>query len=416
MKVLERVILHSDLNNFYASVECFFNPDIRNKPVAVSGNPEARHGIVLAKNYFAKAYGVKTGEALWQAKQKCPDIVFVPPNYELYLKYSRLAKEIYSEYTNQVESFGLDECWLDVSKSTGLFGSGKVIADNIRQRIKEELGVTASIGVSFNKVFAKLGSDMKKPDATTIITKDNFKSKVWSLPANDLIYVGSKTYKKLLDLNIHTIGDLAKADILIIKNVLGKIGIMLWNFANGRDNSKAADIDSYSEIKSVGNSITLPYDLTTDNDIKITLMTLSESVAARLREYGFRCSTVQISIRDKNLFSYERQGRLNFPSCLSEKIYKKAFELYKKNHLSFIPIRSLSVRVSNLSNTNVQQISFLDDYIKEEKQLKLEEAVDSIRNRFGHYSVQKGIVLSNPTLSAINPKEEHIIHPAAFLK
>ena len=194
---MERVILHSDLNNFYASVECLYNPSLRGKPVAVAGDPEARHGIVLAKNYEAKACGVATGNPLWMAKQKCPDIIFVPPHYDLYMKYSQIAKEIYSEYTDQVEPYGLDECWLDVTGSTHLFGDGRRIANELRKRIKFELGVTASVGVSYNKIFAKLGSDMKKPDATTIITSDHFRDIVWPLPVNDLLYVGRATHNKL---------------------------------------------------------------------------------------------------------------------------------------------------------------------------------------------------------------------------
>lgn len=412
---MDRTILHIDLNNFYASVECFYNPDLRDKPLAVCGNPELRHGIVLAKNYIAKESGVQTGEALWQAQQKCPDIVFVPPNYDLYLKYSKLAKDIYKRYTNQVESFGLDECWLDVTGSIHLFGSGEKIADDIRKAIKYELGVTASVGVSFNKVFAKLGSDMKKPDATTIITRDNFKQNVWKLPVNDLIYVGRATYKKLKLLNIYTIGDLANADTELLKNWIGKIGIMLWQFANGIDNTRVAYEDENTNIKSVSNSITLPYDLVDTNDIKITLMILSESVAARLRVYGFNCSTVQIGIRDNNLLSYERQGKLKFPSCTSEDIFKISFELYSRHHISDIPVRSLCVRACSLSDINFRQISFLEHYQRSEKILKIEKAVDSIRCRFGHDSITKGIIMTNSKLSGINPKEEHIIHPVSFL-
>ena len=283
---MERVILHSDLNNFYASVECLYNPSLRGKPVAVAGDPEARHGIVLAKNYEAKACGVATGNPLWMAKKKCPDIIFVPPHYDLYMKYSQIAKEIYSEYTDQVEPYGLDECWLDVTGSTHLFGDGRRIANELRKRIKFELGVTASVGVSYNKIFAKLGSDMKKPDATTIISSDHFRDVVWPLPVNDLLYVGRATHNKLKRYGIHTIGDLAQADQKLLHNMLGQNGLMLWMFANGLDTSPVSNIGAKFLIKSIGNSTTAPLDLITDEDIRITLMVLCESVSSQMREFS----------------------------------------------------------------------------------------------------------------------------------
>ena len=221
---LNRTILHSDMNNFYASVECLYNPKLRGKPLAVGGDAEARHGIILAKNYEAKRFGVQTGEALWQAKQKCRELIIVEPHYDKYIRFSQMAREIYGEYTDQVESFGLDECWLDVTGSEKLFGTGRQIADQIRERIKFELGITASVGVSFNKVFAKLGSDMKKPDATTVIPPDSFREKVWPLPVNELLYVGRATHRKLHTYGVNTIGDLAKADVNFLKLVFGKVG------------------------------------------------------------------------------------------------------------------------------------------------------------------------------------------------
>lgn len=310
----ERVILHSDLNNFYASVECLYNPSLRGKPLAVLGDPEARHGIVLAKNYEAKHFDVKTGDPMWMAKQKCPNIVFVPPNYDLYMKHSKIAREIYSEYTDQVESFGLDECWLDVTGTTHLFGEGKEIADKIRERMKFELGVSVSVGVSYNKIFAKLGSDMKKPDATTIIEKNHFKEVVWKLPVQDLLYVGRATHKKLKRKGINTIGDLANTNPENLRFWLGKMGVVLWQFANGLDTSPVSNIGAKSMIKTVGNSTTAPRDLITDEDIKITLMLLAESVSARLREYNFICHTVQIGIRDNELNWFERQAKLDIPN------------------------------------------------------------------------------------------------------
>lgn len=413
---MERVILHSDLNNFYASVECLYNPSLRSKPVAVAGDPKARHGIVLAKNDVAKAFGVATGNPLWMAKQKCPGIVFVPPHYGLYQKYSQIAKEIYSEYTSQVEPYGLDECWLDVTGSTHLFGDGKTIADQLRKRMKSELGVTASVGVSYNKIFAKLGSDMKKPDATTVITSSHFREIVWPLPVNDLLYVGHATHNKLRRHGIQTIGDLAQADQGLLHSMLGKNGLMLWMFANGLDTSPVSNIGAKSMIKSIGNSTTAPRDLITDEDIRITLSVLCESVSSRMREYGFVCNTVQLGVRDHELCSYERQGKLSYPNRTAKALLQKSFELYKRSHTTGKPVRSLSVRACNLSLNEYEQLSFLPEISAIQKQEALESAIDSIRSRFGHFSIQNGLQLSDRQLSSINPKDDHTIHPEPFFK
>ncbi len=409
----ERVILHSDLNNFYASVECLYHPEYRGKPLAVLGDPEARHGIVLAKNYEAKAYGIQTGDPMWMAKKKCPDIVFVPPHYDLYMKHSKLIREIYSEYTDQVEPYGLDECWLDVTNSTMLFGSGKEIADKLRERIKFELGVSVSVGVSFNKIFAKLGSDLKKPDATTVIESNRFKEIVWPLPVKELLYVGRATHAKLKRKGIFTIGDLANSNPENLRFWLGKMGVVLWQFANGLDTSPVSNIGAKSLIKTVGNSTTAPRDLVTDEDIKITLMVLSESVSARLREYGFICRTVQIGIRDNELEWFERQGKLEIPNRTAKSIFELAFSLFKM-HTNGKPIRSLSVRACDLEPVDFVQLSLLPDVEKLQKQEELEAAMDSLRNRFGHFSVQKGIMLCDTELSNLDPKNDHIIHPMSF--
>ncbi|GFI62177.1 DNA polymerase IV [Clostridiales bacterium] len=405
---MDRIILHSDLNNFYASVECLYDPSIRNKPVAVVGDIEKRHGIVLAKNYLAKDCGVKTGSALWEAKELCPDIVFVPPSYDRYISYSKMAKEIYMDYTDQVESFGLDECWLDVTQSLNIFGSGRKIADTIRERIKRELGVTVSIGVSFNKVFAKLCSDIKKPDATVEVMRDSYRSKIWVLPVEALLYVGRATRKKLNKLGIYTIGGLAKADIKILKRELGVNGIMLWRFANGLDLSPVAYINTLPEIKSVGNSMTLPYDISNDDDIRITLYTLAESVAERLRKCGCVCGTVQISLRDRNLYYFERQGQLQFETNSSEEIFKKSMELYRVNRPAE-PLRSLGIRCCNLDVIGARQLSCLKEFKDMEKRERAERAIDDIRRRFGHFSVQRGIMQTNTALSAVNLNEDHVM-------
>ncbi len=414
---MDRVILHVDLNNFYASVECLYHPELRNKPMAVSGDIEKRHGIVLAKNYIAKAYGVKTGQPTWEAHQMCPDIIFIDAQFEKYMKFSKLAREIYADYTDNIESFGPDECWLDVSASK-LFGNGKEIADTIRGRIKTELGITASVGVSFNKIFAKLGSDMKKPDATTVITRQNFKEVVWPLPVSELLYVGRATTKKLAAIRIHTIGDLAKADMKKLKNLLGINGQRLWAFANGLDISNVSHKSLDPPIKSIGNSTTTPRDLITDDDVKITLYVLCESVAARLRQHGLKAATLQLSIRENDLFTYQRQGALACPSSASENLFAKAFELYKKNYDPHMqkPIRSIGVRACGLVKDNISQTSFLPHIISAQKQEELEKAIDDIRLRFGHDEIQRAVMMTDTALSALNPKEDHIVHPESFFR
>ena len=409
----ERIILHSDLNNFYASVECLYHPEYRGKPLAVLGDPEARHGIVLAKNYEAKSRDVRTGDPKWMAEQKCPGIVFVPPHYDLYMKHSRLVRQIYSEYTEQLEPYGLDECWLDVTGSTRLFGSGEEIADKIRKRVKSELGVSVSVGVSFNKIFAKLGSDLKKPDATTVIECDRFKEVVWPLPVKELLYVGRATHNKLKRRGISTIGDLANANPESLKFWLGKMGIVLWQFANGLDTSPVSNIGAKSLIKTVGNSTTAPRDLISDEDIRIILTVLCESVSARLREYGFICRTVQLGIRDNELEWIERQGKLEIPNRTAKSIFELSFALYKK-HANGRPVRSLSVRACDLEPVDFMQLSLLPEARRLEKQEELESVVDGLRSRFGHFSVQRGIMLTDRKLSDLDPKGEHIIHPMSF--
>ena len=296
-----------------------------------------------------------------------------------------------------------------------MFGDGQTIADKIRERVKSELGVTVSVGVSYNKIFAKLGSDIKKPDATTVIKRSHFKEIVWPLPVNDLLYVGKSTHKKLLNYKIKTIGDLANSDKHFMQYLLGRNGVMLWNFANGLDTSPVSNIGAKSLIKSIGNSTTAPRDLITDEDIKIILYVLCESVSSRMREYNFICSTVQLGVRDNELHSYERQGKLPYPNRTSKSLFDKAFELYKQ-HATDKPVRSLSVRACGLSLNEHEQLSFLPEISQIQRQEDLEYTVDIIRSRFGHYSVGRGIMLADKGLSDIKPKDEHIIHPDIFLR
>lgn len=412
---MDRTILHSDLNSFYANVECFSNPKIRDHPVVVGGLSEVRQGIVLAKNQHAKKYGIVTGEAVWQAQKKCPNLISVEPDFDKYLKFSRLARQIYERYTDQVESFGIDECWLDVSGSTRLFGSGEQVANEIRQTIKRELGITVSIGVSFNKIFAKLGSDMKKPDAVTMITKDNYKDIVWGLPASDLLYVGSATKKKLNYFGIKTIGELANADLSFLNRVLGEWGHVLHHFANGRDETPVKLNGSEKFVKSIGNSITLHRDVETVEDVKRVFYMLSESVAARLRDQSLKATTVQIVVRDNELVSCERQAKLTIASSLASEIAEKAMEIFIKKYYFNNPIRSLGVRACKLiPQDDPLQLDIFTDHQKHVRQEVLEQSIDDLRRRFGYNAVQRGILCEDRQLTGGNPKEDHVIHPVNF--
>ncbi|ADL43341.1 DNA-directed DNA polymerase [Caldicellulosiruptor obsidiansis OB47] len=409
-----RVILHCDLNNFYASVECLYRPELKNKPVAVCGESELRHGIVLAKNQIAKLYGIQTGDVIWQALKKCPNLVVLKPNFPLYIRFSKLAQQIYSEYTDLIEPFGIDECWLDVTESTKILGSGRKIAYEIKERIKSELGLTLSVGVSFNKVFAKLGSDYKKPDAVTVITKENFKQIVWPLPAKDLLYVGSATEKKLSSRAIYTIGDIAKSSPEYLKRILGKWGEVLWIFANGLDTTPVTPPLFEDNIKGIGNSITLPRDLTSYEDAEYVIRMLSESVALRLRQQYLKCFTIQVWIRDSSLFAITRQEKLQTPTFLAREIAQKAFEIFKKNWSFKNSIRSIGVRALDLVCANsFYQLEF--DSLKKFKLEQLEKTIDRIRKRFGHTSVLPAVLLTKPDLPceiALHNK----IHPVAFFK
>lgn len=412
----DRVILHSDINSCYATIEHLHHPELAGKPLAVGGDPEARHGIVLTADYLAKKKGVKTGMALWQAKQVCPEITFVPPNMDLYLRFSRMAHEIYSEYTDLQEPYGIDECWLDVTDSKIIKGDGLTIAKEISNRMKKELGVTVSIGVSFNKIFAKLGSDYKKPDAITTMYREEFKTKAWKLPVSDLLYVGRATNNKMQKYGIHTIGDLARTDIDWITSVFGKMGAILWSFANGYDESPVKKENTSAPIKSIGNGTTTPRDLETDDDVKIVLYNLAESVAARLRKNGFKCRVVEISIRDNKLISFSRQKKLGNATNITGEIAQSAYVLFKENYSWNNPIRSLGVRGSDLVNDNYwEQLDIFSSAEYREKLLKADKAVDDIRRRFGYFSIQRGLMYKDKKLShLVDCESMHTVHPHTF--
>lgn len=412
-----RTILHVDLNNFYASVECLYNPVLRNKPVAVAGDPANRHGIILAKNMPAKKLGVKTGEAIWQAKNKVPDLICVPPQYDKYLRFSRAARQIYYRFTDQVESFGIDEAWLDVSGSLNLYGTGPEIAEKIRRTMKDELGLTVSVGVSWNKIFAKFGSDYKKPDAITCITQDNYQDIIWSKPASDLLYVGHSTARKLKGLAILTIGDLARRDPELLKLTLGKWGLILSDFARGLDGSPVRTIDERSAVKSIGNGVTTPRDITNADDAKLVYICLCESVAARLRENALKCTGVEITLRDSSLYTVTRQMQLPYPTCYAEDILKAAMQLLYRNYDFYRNkhLRSIGVRGINLvtAEKGYQLDMFTPD--NTDKKDKLAKAVDQLRRRFGHDAVLRAATLLDNTLR-INPKDDHVIHPYSYFR
>lgn len=412
---MDRTVLHVDLNNFYAAVECLYRPELRGKPVAVCGDAAARHGIVLAKNYPAKAYGVKTGDVIWQARQKCPGLVAVTADFGKYLRFSRLAREIYADYTDMIEPFGIDEAWLDVTGSVRLFGDGAAIAGTIRRRLREELGITASVGVSWNKIFAKLGSDMQKPDATTVITPGNFRDIVWPLPVEELLYVGRATRRKLRNRAVYTIGDLARRDSGYLRLALGVWGETLWCFANGRDASPVRKSGEEAILKSVGNSTTTARDLRDNMDVKMIIYVLAESVAARLRKHGLKCATVAVSVRDSGLASFERQGKLSGPTFLSTDIAHKAFDLFAAHYRWDKPVRSLGVRGADLvtADGHMQLELFTQDKIKAEA---LERVVDTLRRRFGPYSIRRCALLLDRRLTGFNPQDDHVIHPVSFFR
>lgn len=380
---MTRTILHSDMNNCYASIERKLNPSLVGKRLVVCGSVEDRHSIVLAKSYEAKAFGVKTGDSLFEAKMKCPGLVAVKPHYDEYFKFSKLAHKIYYSYTNQVEPFGLDECWLDVTGSEKLFGSGETIAHEIKERIKKELGITVSIGVSYNKIFAKLGSDLKKPDAVTVISKNDFKEIVWPLSTDSIIGIGSKTKKKLMYMNINTLGELAKADVNLLKRKLGIRGLYLWQYANGYDTSEVCDYYHRDKIKSISRGVTTKADLNSYDEVKKIFEELAIEVSKKLIEEDLKAGGVRITIRDKNLSYVSFQKVFTETSISALRLNDKAMELFKERYDFKEAIRSLTMSAINLTrNTKSEQLSLFapKKVIKDDR---LEKVFNEIRKKFG---------------------------------
>ncbi|MEA4929271.1 MAG: DNA polymerase IV [Candidatus Limiplasma sp.] len=424
---MERVILHCDANKYYASIEILDNPALRPYPVAVCGSQEDRHGIVLTANAIAKGFGIQTGMANWQAKQVCPNLIILHPRYERYLHFSRLMRKIYLEYSDRVEAFGLDENWVDLSNPGVTIEDGERIANAIRNRVREELGLTISVGVSFNKIFAKLGSDLKKPDATTVIRRDDFKDKVWPLPVSELLYVGRQTTKKYADINIRTIGDLAKFDSDCLRRKFGKTADMLQSYARGVDVTPVMPVSESMAIKSIGNSTTAPSDIESRDDALCIVTILAECVAMRLREHGFRSRNISIAVR--NVIQYTDGNNrtttsLDWHSCqhmlgastnLAVDIIREAMKLFDERYARMYPFRGLGISCGTLVPESVPvQMDLFGNADKQARMEQLERNVDMLRNRFGNNIVQKGIVLIDRKAATLDPKADHTIHPVAM--
>ena len=381
---MKRIIFHIDQNCYFASVEMISRPELRNVPMAVAGDAKVRHGIILAKNEPAKKYGIKTAEAIWQAKTKCPELVLVDAHHEKYEFYSKKLRAMYSEYTDKVEPFGLDECWLDMTGIVADYDEAEEVALEIRNRVKEEFKLTCSVGISFNKVFAKLGSDYKKPDATTVFRDIGWQDIIWPMPVSDLLFVGRHTAEKLAKINIKTIGDLARADGEYIGRYLGKAGAVLWEYANGMDDAPVAE-SGYKRIpKSVGNSTTTAEDMTSDRQIERTLHMLSESVAERLRKHSLKGTVVQITVRDRDLGIYEKQKIIYKPTDDAREIYLAAKELFKESYDWNKGVRSIGVRCTKLVESDSgEQLSIFTEAKSSERDSRLNKAIDDINRRYG---------------------------------
>ena len=394
---MDRVILHCDMNGFFASVELLDYPQLKDKPMAVCGSPENRHGIILAKNEIAKKYGVVTAETLWQARKKCPELQVVPPHHDKYKHYSRMINDIYLRFTDMVEPFSVDESWLDVTASRQLFGTGREIADTIRQTVKKELGLTLSAGVSFNKIFAKMGSDYKKPDATTVITRENFRNILWPLDIREMFFVGKATADKLHEYGIKTIGELAVSDKKMISSMLGRQGGVIHDYANGLDTTPVLRFDQLEKVKSIGNGTTFRRNLQGEKDIRTAVTGLSDTVAARLRSHKMKAFGVKVDIKDPDLKVISRQQQLDNPANITDIIADTAMSIIRKSWKMRDPIRMLTITAINLCDENQdQQLSlFTDENVLAEKGEKVERAMDDIRKKFGTDAIKFGSVIGN---------------------
>lgn len=404
--IVMRKILHVDLNSFYASVECLLDEDIANSPVAVTGAVTDRHGVVLAKNEIAKKLGIKTGMTAWQAKKLVPNIVLKETHFDSYIKYSKAVRKLLLEYTDYVEPFGIDESWMDISNCRRLGGSAILIAEEIKNRVKTEIGLTVSIGVSFNKVFAKLGSDMKKPDAITVISPSDYRKKIYPLPVENLLYVGRSTKQKLSRLMIKTIGELANCSEAFLVEHLGKWGATLHSYACGTDEDAVKKYEEDDDYKSIGNSVTFYRDLEDRIDVETLLILLSESVVSRMFDYGYKYArTVSLWVVNDKLAQLSRSKTLKIPTNLSGTVADAAMEIFEKNYNFENKVRGLGVSLSNF--TDNQQLSFEDDTKKLDKQESLEQTIEFLKRRFGHSAVNRAVVLREQKFAELDIKDSH---------
>lgn len=413
---MKRVIIHSDINHAYAQIEEMLNPALRNVPMAVGGSEEKRNGIILAKNDLAKTYHIQTGESLRDAYKKCKNLVIVHPQYEKYIYYTDKIKDIYRKYTDKVESFGLDEAWLDVTNSQRLFGNGVELASNIQEEVYRTMGITVSMGISYNKIFAKLGSDLKKKKGFVVIDETNYQDIVWPLPVEDLLMVGARTKAKCNEMNIYTIGDLANTPMSVLQRRFGKMGPLLWSFANGYDNSEVKDVLYQRSIKSIGNGKTAVRDIENMEQLYEFFRVLSESVAARLRASHKRGWVVSMYLRDTELKGFSRQIRLSQPTDLAKVILKNVMYLVRKENLSEICFRGGGVSVSDLCDSQkFEQLDLFSNPNDLMKQRIEEELIETIRQKYGYKSCSYASVKVDADLCDFNPQGDHIIHPVGFL-
>lgn len=387
------------------------HPEYKDVPMAVCGSVDDRHGIVLAKNELAKKYGIETAETVYSAKKKCRELVIAPPHHLEYIKFSRRVNEIYSRYTDMIEPFGIDESWLDVTASEKHFGDGVTIANKIREDVKREIGITISVGVSFNKVFAKLGSDYKKPDAVTVISRENYKKIAYPLPARTLLFVGAKTDAALSSMGIRTIGDIAASDEALLKMRFGKAGEMLYKYASGLDDSPVVSGDETADAKSIGNGFTFRHDLVSPEECRIGIDYLSEDIGYKLRKRGLKCSTVQLTVKDEYLRSVQRQRRISPPTDIAREIADLAYSILADNWSAGKPIRMLAVTASELAKAEDvgNQLSFFDDSAdenKREKSKKREETMDKIRQKYGGKSIVNAAVIDSDIGIYDKPRED----------
>lgn len=412
----ERTIFHIDINHCYAQIEEMMYPQLRHVSMAVGGHEETRHGIILTKNDLAKAKGVRTGESLRDAYEKDPDLLIIPPHYDEYIYYTSKVKEIYREYSDQVESFGLDEAWIDYTASRKLFGEPEKVCQEIVDRVYQELGLKVSAGISWNKVFAKLGSDQKKADGPFRITKENYKDTIWPLPVQDLLYVGPATYEKLHAREIHTIGDLAVYPEVHLKKAMGMAGVMIHAFANGLDSSPVSEVNEVTVPKSVGNSMTMIHDVHSLEELRPVYYVLCEAVSSRLREQGLEGDVIHISLRSAGLDWYGCERKIDQKTCISEEIFSAVMDLACCYDF-MIPLRAVGVSVSHLSPAGtVRQMSLFINEIAREKEQRADIAMDTIRERYGFYAIRRACTLLDRPLTEFNVKDDHTVHPTGYFQ